>query len=353
MVRFRLAASVFAAVGLAAGVCAAAAAPSPAQPEPSAAARLGHPHEVVIEDTRRIAFVSGVNGHRYSIDVSIPDTPPPPEGYPVIYVLDGDGYFTSVVGAVRMNGNAPNAVVVGVGYPRDPAWAQAVLSRHRPLPPAMAEGRPFDTAVELERQYDLSPPADTATRGQMTITGVRMSAPDFGGVDSFLKTIEIEIKPRVAALARIDKGNQTLFGHSLGGLAVVEALFTEPGAYRTFVAASPSIWWADRAVLKHEGAFDALIAAGAATPRVMVTVGALEDAVPKLPPDYAGHLAEVKAMIAKARMVGNACDLATRLKALKGAPGYEVADCVVFPEQSHGISVWPAIGRAVSFAYPN
>ena len=76
--------------------------------EVSAAARLGHPSDVRLEDTKRIAFVSSVNGHGYSIDVSVPDTPPPPGGYPVIYVLDGDGYFASMVGAVRMNGNAPN-----------------------------------------------------------------------------------------------------------------------------------------------------------------------------------------------------------------------------------------------------
>ncbi len=321
--------------------------------EVSAAARLGHPSDVRLEDTKRIAFVSSVNGHGYSIDVSVPDTPPPPGGYPVIYVLDGDGYFASMVGAVRMNGNAPNAVVVGVGYPRSPAWAEAVLKRHRPLPPSMAKQHPFDVAVGLERQYDLAPPADEATMGQMKLVGVRMSPEDFGGVDGFLKTIEVDIKPRVAALARVDKDDQTLFGHSLGGLAVVEALFTEPSAFRTFVAASPSIWWADRVVLQREAAFDAAITAGTARPRVIVTVGALEGTVSKLPPEYAAHAEEVKAIVAKSRMVDNACELVQRLKALKGARGYEVADCVVFPEQSHGISVWPALGRAVSFALPN
>ncbi|HWE44827.1 MAG TPA: hypothetical protein VG407_02275 [Caulobacteraceae bacterium] len=54
----------------------------------------------------------------------------------------------------------------------------------------------------------------------------------------------------------------------------------------------------------------------------------------------------------KSRMVGNACDLTARLKTLHGGARYEVADCAVFPDQGHGISPWPAMGRAVSFAFP-
>jgi hypothetical protein len=50
------------------------------------------------------------------------------------------------------------------------------------------------------------------------------------------------------------------------------------------------------------------------------------------------------------RMVTNATALAGRLKALKGAPDYEV-EVAVFDQQGHGISPWPAIGRAVDFAF--
>jgi hypothetical protein len=75
--------------------------------------------------------------------------------------------------------------------------------------------------------------------------------------------------------------------------------------------------------------------------------------MPKLTPDQEKQRAAIEASIKKARMVANACDLAGRLKALHGAPGYEVSDCAVFPEQGHGISPWPAIGRATSFAFPH
>jgi predicted alpha/beta superfamily hydrolase len=323
------------------------AAPPPAPARPSAAEAAGHPAEITLPDTRRIAFTSKVNGHGYSIDVFLPVLPPPPKGYPVIYVLDGDAYFPSAMAAVEA-GNL-NAVVVGIGYPHDPAWIDAELKRHGPIGGLLAQAPPFDRAVSLAREYDMSLPGDADTIKSMALAGAVMTEKDFGGLDDYLKVIETDIKPRVYGLAPIDKDNQTLFGHSLGGLAVVEAMFTEPGAFRNFVAASPSIWWAGRAVLKNEAAFDAAVAGGRAAPRILVTVGAEEETVPKLPPEYEKMLPQVKAEIEKARMVGNACDLAARLKALHGAPGYAVADCAVFQNLGHQLSPWPAIARTVAF----
>ena len=331
-----------------------------AQTPPTATPVLGHA-DVFVPDTRRISFVSKVNGHAYSIDVAWPEAPPPPGGYPVIYVLDGDGYFAAVAEAVRINGNAPQAVVVGIGYPAaDPAWRAGYLAKMKFLPGGLSTVQAAGMAISLARVYDLTPAADADSLKQAAAQGITATPADFGGVDDFLKTIETEVKPRVAALAaenhvKVNGADQTLFGHSLGGLAVVEALFTEPGAYRTFVAASPSIWFADRAVLAKEPAFDAAIAAGKATPRVLITVGADEEDGTKIPATMTAHRAELAALLKKDRMVGNACDLAAGiyLQTLHGAPGYEVADCAVFPHQEHGISVWPAIGRAVSFAFPH
>lgn len=326
----------------------------PALADPGAAVPSAQaaPAEVSIPNTRHLEFVSKLNGHRYAIDVALPSDPPPERGYRVLYVLDGNDYFASATEAVRVNGNAPGVIVVGVGYPKDEAFTEGVLDRHRPLPP-QAEAEPgFEAAKGIERQYDLSLPASEAVLAGQVLPGFPVMKPaDVGGVDDFLKIIETEVKPRVAALAPVDKDEQVLFGHSLGGLAVIEALFTEPQAFRTFVAASPSIWWADNAVLAKEPAFRAKVAAGAAHPRVLITVGAEESRLPKLPPSMAAALPQLEKLVAKARMVGNACDLTARLKALPGTPPYEVADCAVFQAQGHNISPWPALGRAVSFAF--
>ncbi len=346
---------------LAAAVLSLAAAPSAfAQPAPTPPpAAKAVPAEVWIADTRRVEFTSKVNGHTYAIDIAYPVAAPPAKGYPVIYVLDGEVYFASVTEAVRVNGNAPQAIVVGIGYPaEDAAWRAPYLAKYAMPPPNMSAMRAGGMALSIARTYDLTTPMDEATLKQMSPPGMKVTTADAGGVDDFLKIIETEIKPRVDDLAaeqglKIDHADQTLFGHSLGGLAVVEALFTEPNAFRTFVAASPSIWWVNKAVLAKEAGFAAQVKAGKTTPRILITVGGEEQTAPHLPPSMAAMQAQIEAQIKMARMVDNACDLAVRLKALPGAAGYEVADCAVFPHQEHGISVWPAIGRAVAFAFPH
>lgn len=309
------------------------------------------PAEVSIPNTRKVDFVSKVNGHLYSIKVALPLEPAPPKGYRVIYVLDGDAYFGSVTEAVRANDNASATVVVGIGYPDTPAFIQGVTARHGPPPAIMAKAPPFIAAVGVERQYDMALPATDAQLAEQSLPGLMApKSADVGGMDDFLRMIEVDVKPRVQALTRVNPDDQALFGHSLGGLAVVHALFTEPGAYRTFIAASPSIWWTHNAVLKGEAAFSARVRAGEVHPRVLITVGGQEQDVPQLPPEYAALKPKIEALVASARMVDNARDLTARLKALNGAPPYQVADAAVFPEQQHGISPWPAIGRGVAFA---
>jgi predicted alpha/beta superfamily hydrolase len=309
------------------------------------------PAEVTIPNSRVIDFVSSVNKHRYRINIALPDVPPPPQGYRVLYLFDGNGYFGSVAEAVRMNGNAVDVVVVGIGYPDTPEFISDSEARY-PAPVGMlAQVPPRMRARMRERTYDLSLPMSDAVLAEETpaALGTR-SAREVGGIDELLKTIEQDVKPRVAALTTIDAKNQALFGHSLGGLAVLRALFTEPGAFRTFIAASPSIWWGNRAVLAGETGFTATVAAGKASPRVLITMGSEEGAMPsKLPPGY--DKAQVAKMMERSRMVDNARELAARLAAIKGAPGYQVGDYAVFAQQGHGISVWPAIGRAVEFAF--
>jgi len=336
---------------------AAQASPTTTVQSPPAASRFQeHPADVSIPDTRRISFSSKVNGRTYLIDIAYPQFPQPKAGYPVIYVLDGNVYFASFTEAVRVNGNAPQAIVVGIGYPYfDPTWPATVLSKIKSLPTQMTD--PSGVAFSLARFHDLTPTANDTLLKQMIGDGQIFSRDDTGGVDDFLKVIETDVKPTVYAVAeanhvQINRADQTLFGHSLGGLAVIEAIFTEPKAFRTFIAASPSIWWSDKAVLAKEAAFDTRVNAGDVSPRILVTVGGDEESVPSLPPALEARRAEIEASQKKNRMIGNACDLVSRLKALHGAQGYEAADCAVFPQQDHGISVWPAIGRAVSFAFP-
>jgi hypothetical protein len=52
--------------------------------------------------------------------------------------------------------------------------------------------------------------------------------------------------------------------------------------------------------------------------------------------------------MARFRMVDNARDLAGRLKALPGGPGYEVR-YTLFPEETHLTGIPVATGRGVAF----
>jgi uncharacterized protein len=310
--------------------------------------------EISIPNTRRIDFVSKVNGHRYSISVALPFVAAPAGGYGVLYVLDGYAYFESATEAARLF-NAPTVVIVGVGYPIDARFAQTVMERRGPPSEAFSILPAADRAAQVERVYDLTLSARDEVLNAEAFPGTPpMKSENVGGLDDFLKTIETEIKPRVAALAPVNPANQAIFGHSLGGLAALHALFVEPTAFRTFIIASPSIWWNNRAVLADEPRFAAAIVSGQATPRVLVTVGADESSVPDVIPESWGpglSRGAVKASIQKARMVRNAAELSSWLRTLHGSPGYVVDDFALFAKQNHIIAPWPALGRGIAFAF--
>lgn len=307
--------------------------------------------EVFIPNSRRIELTSCVNGRRCIATVALPYGSPPDAGYGVFYVLDAYWYFASAIEAVRSYGNAEGVAVVGIGYPSDPAWINAVLERHAPLPASLSDVPKMLAASALERCYDFTLPASEEVLADQSVPGLfNPKTSDVGGLEEFLRMIEMEMKPRIAAIIPIDDSNQTLFGHSLGGLAVVHALFKNPGSFRTFVASSPSIWWNRRSVLDGEAAFAEAVSKGRAEPRVLITVGSEEERVPECHPGLAVDRLKLKSVVGKSQMIANACDLATRLKNLKGSGAFEVEDCAVFHKVGHALAPWSALARAVAFA---
>ena len=312
------------------------------------------PAEVSIPNTRQISFTSAINGEPYTLFVSIPFIPPPPSGYPVYYVLDGDAYFsTAVTGSQLLQENA--AVIVGIDHLA--FNDKAVVAKY-------ANRKPGDTgpigvdamisAYNRLRTHDLTLPVATAHR-----------APDWfepsrnGGLDDFLKVIETEIKPRIAALVPIDTANQALYGHSLGGLAVVHALFIEPTAFRSFIASSPSLWWDGDAVLKDEAKFAAIVTAGQAAPRILITAGGDEDELPippkaflnSLPPDKQAEIIPyLKLRSSWSGAVSGSRALAARLAALEGAKDYKV-EYALMAGEDHPTAALVSVGRGLRFAF--
>lgn len=283
------------------------------------------PRPVAIARSRDIA-VTLPDGRAYRLMIWVPPGQAPASGWPVVYFTDANAVFGLFVGALSLrarrgdDGGVPPAVLVGIGYPGDAAFD--VVRRTLDLTPAAARER-------LDSRPDGSP------------------WPPTGGAEAFLQTIEDTIKPRVERDVPIDRGRQTLFGHSFGGLFVLNTLFTRPATFQTFVAGSPSIWFADRHILDVERAFGAGHPDTIPVTRLMLGVGAWEQDLS--PAERTGTDPQKRAAWKRRnRMVDNAREMAGRLGALPGSRLRVTFHA--FADEDH-ISVLPVlIGRALDFA---
>lgn len=165
--------------------------------------------------------MQNAQGQPYRILISKPEGDVPyTGGYPVLYVLDANAYFPSFHAAKRTQKQYRHAIIVGLAYPGE-------------------EPHNF-----LRRAYDFSPPVLEAR-----------NKPPQGGQDELLDFLQHKVMPAVAERFPVDAGQQSLFGHSFGGMFAIYALFTRPALFDHIVAASPSLWWYDRYLLTPERPF--------------------------------------------------------------------------------------------------
>ncbi|MBS0360264.1 MAG: alpha/beta hydrolase [Proteobacteria bacterium] len=302
-------------------VCAAVLAVAPAAHAQNPAAAPVAPTPYAFPRSVQFDMPSKIAGHTYRIFVHTPPLPPPPGGYPVLYVTDGNGTFPVAAGQAELEALAGgHMLVVGIGYTTDNVLLLQSL-RNRDLTP--------------------SPPSKP-------VAGLSAKPEDFGGAELFYRFITEELRPAIAAANKVDPKDQTLYGHSLGGLFTLGVLFHHPDAFRGFVASSPSIWWNDREVLKGEADFRKAVEARQVAPRILIEVGGREQTPPaQLPTGMTP--AQAKALVESSRMVGNAVDLAARLSQLKGGPGYEVRS-QVFEKEDHISTMAAGMSRALTFA---
>lgn len=187
-------------------------------------------------------------GEIYRIFVSFPATETPADGYPVLYVLDGNATFAAFAEARRIQEHydVGKAIVVGVGYPTDKAYDTRRLNDY---PPAM-----------------LNPPPKEWRH---------LAKFKSGGRDTFLDFLTGKLRTEIGKRYKIDLDRQSLFGHSLGGLLALHALYTRPQAFHSIVAASPSLEWNEQGVLREEREFTTRLTSGKVekTSRLLVVVG--------------------------------------------------------------------------------
>ncbi len=256
--------------------------------------------------------VTSKAGAAYRVYVAWPDTPPPPGGYPVLYLLDGDESFAVTAEAANRFGqywNLEPGIIVAIGYP-----------------------------AGSRRMQDYTPAGDPDPN---VPAGAKV-----GGADAFLTFLGDELIPAIDADYRIDPARRTLTGYSLGGLFTLHALFHRPDLFARYAAASPSIWYANKAVLTALPLFEKRMAKGDLHPAVAITAGQYEQSpAPGMENDPAWQ--KIAALSAKAVMVDNAHALAETLAKL---PGLSVSFAVNAGE-THATGDFPAIRDSLRQAF--
>lgn len=278
--------------------------------------------EVRIRGSRQ--FDIGWDDRTLRIFVYQPQSPAPASGFPVIYALDGNAHFASLVASSKAHGIRPEltgldpAVIVGVGYA-------------------------VDDDLDLEqRTLDYTPEVDAALLGP-TPDGQPWKRT--GGADAFLTFLEGVIKPRIEAGFPVDRQRQSLFGHSFGGLCTLYAALTRPASFRNFLVSSPSIWFGEKRVLSFLDGFEARLAAVGAPKSLVISVGELEQETPeklfRIWPAYADW-------IRRNNMLGNLRALEETLKGL-ALPDLELIVREIDGEH-HGSAPPVAIHKAMPVA---
>jgi predicted alpha/beta superfamily hydrolase len=194
----------------------------------------------------------------YLVQVAWPLNLNPADAHSIIYVLDGNAYFNSVLETVRRSRYPPGdkTIVVGVGYEG---------SCGTPDFPNLFDG--------TKRSRDLTIGKDHVSYTHPFLDFILETL--IPSVNSFLvNNVKLKGEPKY----------KTIMGHSFGGLfTLTSLLLTVNPKYQYFdsyAAFSPSIWFADRLILKYAEKyieeFSAANTVSASKPKLLIAYGTQE-----------------------------------------------------------------------------
>ncbi|WP_417330278.1 alpha/beta hydrolase [Halomonas cupida] len=249
----------------------------------------------------------------YWIEVALPAQPAPAEGYPVLYVLDGNARLPLLREARETltrqgpEGDGSPLLIVGIGYPGVERFA-----------------------VE-RRSADFTPPMTFRDDGEA----------GRGGAEAFLDFIQQQLKPLIAERYSINESRQALFGHSLGGLFTLYTMQQCPQCFRDYIAISPSLWWQGgefkRQLVDLMG--DTEWCETLSGRSLLLGVGGDEQS-----PRPRDQAPERDVLRRQRAMVDNTIELGERLQDHCPELATELA---VFPGEDHGTVLWPAARRII------
>ncbi|KVD74315.1 esterase [Burkholderia sp. ABCPW 14] len=276
-----------------------------------------------------------IAGQRRRIFVALPPQPAPPAGHPVLYALDGNAVFHLFAQLARNHAARPGAdpanvpAIVALGYATDASYDMQARAVDYTLAPLAgdAPNQAVDAAATVDEAIDADADARHAAGTLRT------------GADRFLDFVEHGLQPWLARQFAVDARRQTLFGHSYGGLLTLYALLTRTHLFRRYVAASPSIWWGDRALLPFRDRFVERAAPLDTPVDLLVTAGSLEEGVPNPDPERARRQQARK-------QVSSAREFVQSVQPVRGLH----AECRVIAGEDHGSLVLPSAALAVRIA---
>lgn len=175
-----------------------------------------------------LPLTSADGARHYRVYIGVPHVPPPAAGFVTLYALDGNAVLEELA-EIRLQHIATHnpTVLVLIGYATD---------------------KRFDAAA---RAFDYTPPVN----GKAVADALDPQRHN-GGADEFLDMLQTQIMPAVARIAPVNTQQQSLWGHSYGGLLVLHTLFTRPQLFRHYIAADPSLWWQNGVMLQQAAAFN-------------------------------------------------------------------------------------------------
>ncbi|KAH7121416.1 Alpha/Beta hydrolase protein [Dactylonectria macrodidyma] len=245
-----------------------------------------------------------------------------------IYLVDGNAYFFTAVDFTRRleSISGTRTVVVGVGYP----VTKFLFDRRRASDL---------TAPSPDDKYET-----VVGRDGKPMTGIK-----YGGASDFLDVIQQDIMPYVEGTlfpdAPLRTGRKALYGHSYGGLFTLNALFTKPTLFNTFIAASPSIWFNKCSIVKNqEAAFRDREHAANPAPRVLITWGSGEQRLVQQPGESDEAFKKKKEFAEPKKMKDNAVAMAARLEK---CPSVRNVYTWEFEGEDHGSAAPVALQRGV------
>ena len=179
--------------------------------------------EFIVKDgkTFRESFYSDTMDYTYQIDIYLPPLFDANKTYPIIYLMDGNAFFSQTAGVIDQlihSNQIPPSVLIGVGCDENLSDEKYVEQRTRDYTFPIHNG--YEDFFDLET----------------------------GKADLFYKVLVEEIIPKYESEYEINPISKTLAGHSLSGYFACYALFdhhTEIEQFDNFLCASPSLWYGD------------------------------------------------------------------------------------------------------------